>query len=77
MKIDFLSTNTKIKENKVLLVECMYIFLLRWKRTNVLTLFTADLENVPDSQSSAYRRKYYHLLEQNVLSECHSVVFNM
>ena len=29
---------------------------------------TASLENVPDSQSSAYRRKYYHLIKQNVLS---------
>ena len=30
--------------------------------------FTASSENVPDSQSSADRRKYYHLLKQNVLS---------
>ena len=29
---------------------------------------TAGLENVPDSQSSAYRRKYYHLFKQKVLS---------
>ena len=29
---------------------------------------TASSENVPDSQSSAYRRKYYHLFTQKVLS---------
>ena len=26
-------------------------------------------ENLPDSQSSAYRRKHYHLFKQNVLSD--------
>ena len=31
---------------------------------------TAGLENVPDSQSSAYRRKHYHLLKQNVHFKC-------
>ena len=29
---------------------------------------TAGSENVPDSQSSAYRRKRYHLFKQNVFS---------
>ena len=29
---------------------------------------TASSKNVPDSQSSAYRQKYYHLFIQNVLS---------
>ena len=29
---------------------------------------TASSENVPDSQSTAYRRKYYHLFKQNFLS---------
>ena len=28
---------------------------------------TAITENVPDSQSSSLRRKYYHLFKQNVL----------
>ena len=31
-------------------------------------LITASSENVPNSQSSAFRRKYYHLFKQNVLS---------
>ena len=29
---------------------------------------TASSENVPDSQYSAYRRKYYNIFKQNVLS---------
>ena len=29
---------------------------------------TASSENVPDSQSSSYRRKHDHLFKQNVLS---------
>ena len=29
---------------------------------------TVSLDNVPDSQSYTYRRKYYHLFKLNVLS---------
>ena len=29
---------------------------------------TTSSENVPNSQSSTYRRKYYHLFKQNFLS---------
>ena len=29
---------------------------------------TASLENVPDSETSAYRQKYYHLFTQSVLN---------
>ena len=32
---------------------------------------TACSENVPDSQSSAYRRKCYHLFKENVLKKLH------
>ena len=37
---------------------------------------TASSENVPNSQSSAYRRKYHHLFKQNV-SSAHTLLFKI
>ena len=59
-----------------------YIYILevrKWRKKFMLTdsFFchwtstegTASLENVPNSHSSAYRRKFYHFFKQNIIND--------
>ena len=40
----------------------------KYMLTDLFFCHCTSTENLPDSKSSAYRRKYYHLFKQNVLS---------
>ena len=68
MKFRLLILGVRTCRKKYMLTNSYFCHSYHIYRRHLHVAITAGSENVPDSQFSAYRRKYYHLFKQKVLS---------